>query len=280
LWVGINRGWFLFSHSATQKRGKVYLVGAGPGNPDLLTVRAVRTLGLADVVLHDALVSADVLALASRQARIINVGKRCGRKSITQQEINDLLVQFATVGNVVVRLKSGDPSIFGRAGEELDALREAGVDVEIIPGVSASLAAAAKIRVSLTDRRKADQLLFISAHRGHGKQDSDWHALVNSRTTVVVYMPGEYDRVAEDLCRAGLSGSTPCAIVSNVSNPDEQWYQTTLGSLHSAPVMSSPCVLIVGDTVRTEVSEEFRSQVLQGMPVDGFRESSALVTES
>lgn len=259
---------------------KVYLVGAGPGDPDLLTVRAVRTLGFADVVLHDALVSAKVLALVPPRARVMNVGKRCGRKSITQDEINDLLVRFASAGEVVVRLKSGDPSIFGRAGEELDALREARIDVEIIPGVTASLAAAAKIGVSLTDRRRADQLLFISAHREHGKENSDWQALVNTRTTVVIYMPGDYEGVAEDLCRAGLSESTPCAIVSQVSNPDEQWHQTTLGSLHRVPVMPSPCVLIVGETGRTMVSEKPRLEVLQGFGFpDDFLGPSELRTE-
>ena len=159
----------MFRNVASHQAGKVYLVGAGPGDPDLLTVKAVRTLGFADVVLHDALVSANVLALVCPQARVINVGKRCGRKGLTQDQINDLLLRFATAGEVVVRLKSGDPSIFGSAGEELDALREAGIEVEIIPGVTASLAAAANIGVSLTDRRRADQLLFISAHRGHGK---------------------------------------------------------------------------------------------------------------
>ena len=254
----------MFLNPVTQNGGKVYLVGAGPGDPDLLTVKAVRTLEFADLVLHDALVSAEVLALVSPQAQIINVGKRCGRKSITQEQINDLLVRFATAGNVVVRLKSGDPSIFGRAGEELDVLRDAGIEVEIIPGVTASLAAAAKVGVSLTDRRRADQLLFISAHRGHGKETSQWRTLVDCRTTVVVYMPGEYEGVAEDLLRAGLSESTPCVIVSKVSNPDEQSYHTTIGALHRAPVMPSPCVLIVGETVAT--TTEFRSQVLQGLP--------------
>ena len=210
----------MFTNPGSKRTGKVYLVGAGPGDPDLLTVRAVRTLGFADIVLYDALVSAEVLALIPPRARVMNVGKRCGQKSITQEEINDLLVGFASAGEAVVRLKSGDPSIFGRAGEELDAIREAGIEVEIVPGVTACLAAAAKMGVSLTDRRRADQILFISAHRGQGKQNSDWHALVNRRTTVVVYMPGEYEGVAEGLQKAGLSESTPCAIVSNVSSPD------------------------------------------------------------
>ena len=223
-------------------------------------------LGLADVVLHDALVSAEVLALISPQARIVNVGKRCGRKSITQDEINELLRRFSSSGEVVVRLKSGDPLIFGRAGEELDALRRAGVEVEIVPGVTAALAAAASVQVSLTDRRAADQLLVISAHHGHGKDDSDWHSLVTSRTTVVVYMPGEYASVAEDLCRAGLSTATPCAVISRVSSADEQRYQTTLGLLHRAPILPSPCVLIVGDTLSMGASPESPLLRLQSIP--------------
>ncbi|MGD1078291.1 MAG: uroporphyrinogen-III C-methyltransferase [Candidatus Sulfotelmatobacter sp.] len=171
----------------TQGIGKVFLVGAGPGDPDLLTVRAARTLSLADVVLHDALVSREVLALVSPRARVVNVGKRCGRKSISQNEINDLLLRVASNGGVVVRLKSGDPLIFGRAGEELDVLRRAGIEVEIVPGVTAALAAAATVQVSLTDRRTAEQLLVISAHRRHGTTDSEWYRLVTSRTTVVIY---------------------------------------------------------------------------------------------
>lgn len=258
----------MFENPDSNKTGKVYLVGAGPGDPDLLTVKAVRTLGFADVVLHDALVSKEVLALACPCARVINVGKRCGRKAITQEEINDLLVSFASVRRVVVRLKSGDPSIFGRAGEELDALRDAGIEVEIIPGVTAGLAAAAKIGISLTDRRRADQLLFVSAHRGHGKENSDLPRLVNSRTTVVIYMPGEYRGVAEDLSWAGLSESTPCAVVSKVSTPDERWYRTTLGSLNNAPVMASPCVLIVGETLRTMASQTLRPAILQHFPLE------------
>jgi uroporphyrin-III C-methyltransferase len=262
------------------RQGKVYLIGAGPGDPDLLTVKAGRILGSADVVLHDALVSPEVLALVSPRAHTANVGKRCGRKSITQSEINDLLVRFASAGDTVVRLKSGDPSIFGRAGEEIDVLRQAGIEVEVVPGVTASLAAAAKIQVSLTDRRLADQLLFVSAHRGHGKDDAGWQTLLDSQTTVVVYMPGEHRGVTEKLQRAGLSNSTPCVIVSKVSNPDEQWYRTTLGSLHNAPPLPSPCVLIVGETLRTARSEQVRLDVLQTIPFpENVREPSGMITE-
>jgi len=239
-------------------------------------MKAVRTLGLADLVLHDALVSPEILALISRRAQVINVGKRCGRKSTTQEEINDLLVRFASAGKTVVRLKCGDPSIFARAGEEMDALREARIEVEIVPGVTSSLAAAATMGISLTDRRKADQLLFISAHRGHGKENPDWPSLVNSRTTVVVYMPGEYRAVAEDLAKAGFSEATPCAVVSQVSTPNEQWFQTTVGSLRCAPVMVSPCVLIVGEAVRTTASRSFRSDIGDRLPAqEDFRHRSS-----
>lgn len=260
---------FLLSHSSPQRKANVYLVGAGPGDPDLLTVKAVRTLGLADVVLHDALVSAEVLAKISPRAQIINVGKRCGRKSITQDDINELLLRFSLSGQVVVRLKSGDPLIFGRAGEELDVLRRAGIEVEIVPGVTAALAAAASVQVSLTDRRMADQLLVVSAHRGHGKDNSDWHRALTSRTTVVIYMPGEYAGVAGNLSRAGLSPSTPCAVISKVSSAEEQRYQTTLGLLHRSPILPSPCVLIVGDTLATTASPESQFLCRQSIPPEG-----------
>jgi uroporphyrin-III C-methyltransferase len=257
--VALDRGESIIKRSSIQGRGRVYLVGAGPGDPDLLTVKALRTLGLANVVLHDALVSSEVLALVSSQARIINVGKRCGQKNITQGEINQLLVQFAMAGGVVVRLKSGDPLIFGRAGEELDALRQAGIEVEIIPGVTAAVAAAASMRVSLTDRRKADQLVLVSAHRRPGKEEPEWHTLINDRTTVVVYMPGNCAAVGEDLRRAGLDGSTPCAVVSKVSSPEEQWFATEIDLLDRLPRMDSPCVLIAGETLTPALSQKPQS---------------------
>jgi uroporphyrin-III C-methyltransferase len=253
-------GGSIIKRSSIEGTGKVYLVGAGPGDPDLLTVKALRTLGLASVVLHDALVSSVVLALVSPQARIINVGKRCGQKNITQDEINQLLVHFAMAGEVVVRLKSGDPLIFGRAGEELEALQRAGIEVEIIPGVTAAVAAAASMRVSLTDRRKADQLLLVSTHRGPGKTEPDWHTLVNSRTTVVVYMPGNCAAVGEDLRRTGLDGSTPCAVASRVSTPEEQWFRTRIDLLDRLPRMDSPSVLIAGETLTSASSQKARTQ--------------------
>lgn len=263
------KGESLLSRPSQQRKGKVFLVGAGPGDPDLLTVRAVRTLGLADVVLHDALVSQEVLALVSPRTRIVNVGKRCGRKSISQEAISALMLRFASNGEFVVRLKSGDPLIFGRAGEELDALKGAGVEVEIVPGVTAALAAAATVQVSLTDRRSAERLLVISAHRGQGKTDSDWSGLVTRGTTVVVYMPGEYGSVAADLRGAGLSGSTPCAIVSRASGSEEQSHHTTLALLDQAPILPAPCVLIVGETVARTASQNSRSLCLNAVPLQG-----------
>ena len=234
-----------------------------------MTVRAVRMLGLADVVLHDALVSQDVLALIPPRTRILNVGKRCGRKCISQEEINNLLLRFASNGEIVVRLKSGDPLIFGRAGEELDALRGAGIEVEIVPGITAALAAAASVQISLTDRRTAEQLLVVSAHRGHGKTASDFFDLLTSRTSVVVYMPGEYCSAAEDLLRAGFSGSTPCAIVSKASSSEEQSYYTTLGSLDRAPLLPAPCILIVGETLAKRGLAHPQSLCVDSVPFEG-----------
>jgi uroporphyrin-III C-methyltransferase len=247
--IRLRRGLTLVQFSSTPEKAKVYLVGAGPGDPDLLTAKAIRTLNAADVVLHDALVSAEVLALIPAKAQVLNVGKRCGTKSITQDEIHELLLQFNSAGAVVVRLKSGDPLIFGRAGEELDFLRRAGIEVEIVPGITAGIAAAASVQASLTNRHSAEHLVFVSAHRSHGKADSDWSHLVNARTTVVAYMPGEYAGVAATLRHAGLSESTPCVIVSKASCRDEMSHQTTLGLLPGAPVMPSPCILVIGETV-------------------------------
>jgi len=239
-----------------QLRGKVCLVGAGPGDPELLTMKAVKRLRSADVVLHDALISPEVLALASSAACVINVGKRCGSKSISQQEINTLLMSFAAKGNLVVRLKSGDPLVFGRGGEEIDALRQAGIDVEIVPGITAAVAAAATARISLTDRRYAEQVLLITAHHAPGKARPDWRALVSSRTTIVVYMPGQTRDVAEGLIHAGLNGQTPCIVISQVSLPEEQSYKTTLANLRDTAQLPAPCLLIVGETAAASTLAE------------------------
>ena len=227
------------------------LVGAGPGDPELLTLKAVNRLHCADVVLHDSSVSSEVLTLIPPTARVLNVGKRCGRKCITQQKINSLLVRFAAEGNLVVRLKSGDALLFGRGGEEIDALHQAGVHIEIVPGIIAAVAAGAAARISLTDRRCADRRLLVSAHHAAGKAEPDWRGLSDSRTTIVVYMSGDHKNIAEGLIRSGLNGQTPCIVISKISLPEEQSYKTTLEALCRSPLLPAPSLLMVGETVAT-----------------------------
>jgi len=227
--------------------GKVYLVGAGPGDPELLTLKALRLLRAADIVLHDDLVPPEILALIPPTARALNVGKRCGRKNITQKEINALLVAYASDGLTVVRLKGGDPLIFGRAGEEMQALRDAAVNFEVVPGVSAALGAAASARIPLTDRRRASKLVFLTAHRCAGRIATDWRGLAAPDATLVVHMPGNnYAALAAELCAAGLSGETPCVVVSAAATPEEQIHRTTLEKLPQAPRLPAPALLIIG----------------------------------
>ena len=231
--------------------GKVYLVGAGPGDPELLTVKALRVLQSADVVLHDALVSDGVLALVSPQAEVIHIGKRAGKKLLTQEEINAVLVHYAQTAQTVVRLKGGDPLIFGRAGEEMDALREAGVDFEVVPGISASMAAAAAAGVSLTDRRHASQVMFITAHREPGKKSFEW-PVIPPHTTLAVYMPGsDYGDVGESLITAGFEASTPCVIVASASQPSQQIRWSELRRLVDEETLPAPALMIVGKVARS-----------------------------
>ena len=248
--------------------GKVYLIGAGPGDPDLLTRKAWRLLQAADVVLHDDLVSPDILALAPPYAQVFSVGKRCGRRSTTQGEINSLMVSCAQSGLTVVRLKSGDPEIFGRLGEEIDALREAAIDFEIVPGVTAACAAAASARIPLTDRRLASELVFLTGHRASAEcVEQGWRRL-SSDVTVVVYMPGrDYEGLAERLCEAGLSGDTPCLIVASASRPEERRQLTTLEHLPQAWVKATPSVLIVGAVaaLRRHPAEELEEEACLAM---------------
>jgi uroporphyrin-III C-methyltransferase len=233
--------------------GKVFLVGAGPGDPELLTLKALRVLQAADVVLHDDLIGPEILALIPKSAEVRNVGKRCGRKGIQQEEINALVVAFASFGVNVVRLKGGDPSIFGRAGEEMNALRKANVSFEIVPGVTSALASAASVQVSLTQRDKASAVIFLTSHHAHPRESVEWQAYVSSGATLAIYMPGfNYQQTASQLIAAGLKGETPCAIVSRASSKQEQVHRTTVGNLPSAPRLPAPTLLLVGDVVRTK----------------------------
>ena len=235
--------------------GKVYLVGGGPGDPDLLTVKAVRLLERATVVLHDSLVSREVLQRIAPGAEIIDVGKRCGQKLLTQEEINALLVSYAANHESVIRLKGGDPLIFGRAGEEIEALRQAGVDFEVVPGITAALGAAAAAGISLTDRRAASQVVITTFSRGADSSAMDW-GVVTSATTLVLYMPGaEYAEVAQRLADAGMPGDLPCVIVSNATGSQQQVRWTSVAGLASEERLPAPALLIVGRVAAQKVRE-------------------------
>jgi uroporphyrin-III C-methyltransferase len=240
--------------------GKVYLVGAGPGDPELLTLKAARLLASADVVLHDALVSDGVLAKISRTAEVINVGKRAGQKLLTQDEINALLISYGRTRETVVRLKGGDPSVFGRAGEEIEALRNAGIPFEIVPGVSAAMGAAAAAAISLTDRRVASQILLATYSRGADGASLDW-AAITSATTLVLYMPGaDYAEVSERLQGGGLPADLPCVIVSQATGSQQQVRWSSVAKLAKEERLPAPALLIVGRVARQEVesiSERF-----------------------
>jgi len=242
-----------------KNNGKVHLVGAGPGDPDLLTVKASALLRSADVVLHDDLVSEAIVALANPRAIVVNVGKRSGAKKITQGEINGLMIASVRRGMNVVRLKSGDPAIFGRLSEELDALEVADVPFEVVPGVTAGLAAAASLSTSLTDRRKGSRILIVSGHHAQENErenKNDWSGLVREDVTLVVYMPGhEFGAFARELLTAGLPAETPSVIVSRATAPDEHRHWTRLGQLEHAPQMKSPTILLIGRSLRRERRE-------------------------
>jgi uroporphyrin-III C-methyltransferase len=240
----------------------VYLVGAGPGDPDLLTVKAARLIATADVILHDDLVSQPILDLAAPHAVVVNVGKRCGTKAITQEEINALMIEHARAGRSaarsgrsVVRLKSGDPLLFGRAAEEMAALAEAGVAFEIVPGVSAAFAAGAAIGCSLTDREWASNVIFSTGHHAQSHNHAALPALEDA--TRVVYMPGrDMTLLAEEWMAEGLPADLPCAVVARAAQPDESVIHTTLGELGSLAPAAAPSVLLAGWAVRAVTARE------------------------
>lgn len=238
--------------AAASARGRAILVGAGPGDPELLTLRAVRALQTADVILHDDLVSPGVLDLARREAQRLNVGKRGYKPSCGQDEICDLLVELVGAGKVVARLKGGDPMVFGRATEEIEALERAGLAVEVTPGVTAASAAAASLLASLTERDKARRVQFITAHSKDGglPGDLNWRALADPKSSTVVYMgvrtmPALVTRMMEE----GLSPQTPAVVVERASWPDERVIVATLGDIATKTAQAAPagpCVLMIG----------------------------------
>lgn len=234
--------------------GDVWLVGAGPGDPDLLTLKAIRLIEAADVVFYDALVSQEILALVPAHIQIVPVGKRSGRHSRRQEDINNDLLSAALAGKKVVRLKGGDPSIFGRSAEEMAHLRAYGISVHVVPGITAASAAAASAGISLTLRGKARRLQFITAHAKAGEPlDLDWQALADPRSTLAIYMGREAaPEIAHNLLKAGLAPDTPVLIVENASLPLERRFETRLDLLALAvktAVGNGPTLLLIGTAI-------------------------------
>ena len=247
--------------------GKVYLVGAGPGDPDLLTLKAFNLLRQADAVLHDDLVSPQILSIAPQKALRYDVGKRCGQKSTRQEAIHFLMIELARQGFRVVRLKGGDPMILGRAGEEIRALRNAGVEFEVVPGVTSALAAAAVAEISLTMRDTASSLLIMTGHFADDRPFPDLRALLTSGTTIALYMPGEDARVTVNkLATAGVTRQTPCALVSRASTSAQQITMTTLKELEQAAMQAKPSILIIGDVARLSQHDKRRLKNVFAQP--------------
>ena len=236
--------------------GVVYLVGAGPGAADLLTVRAARLLEQADIVFHDALVHPDTLALA-RNAVLVAVGKRCGKLSTAQRFINKQLIDAAARYRSVVRLKGGDPMLFGRAPEEIEALRAAGVPVEVVPGVSAAFGASADLAQSLTERGVSRSVAFVTPRVGDGETEHDWARPAAAADTVVLYMAGQQAQVIRDgLLHAGLPASRPAVFLESASLPTRRVVPARLGDLveAAASLGDGPVLLVVGEVYRDIVA--------------------------
>ena len=237
--------------------GTVTLVGAGPGDPELLTLKAVKAIGAATLLLVDDLVNDAVLAHAAPGARIVHVGKRGGCRSTPQAFIERLMVTAARQGENVVRLKGGDPFIFGRGGEEVEHLQRAGIAVQVVNGISSGLAAVTALGVPLTHREHAHGVVFITGHARPGDQGTDWKALAatarSARLTVVIYMGVSSARTIQDALLSGLPAATPVAIIQNATLPSQRHVLTTLADLAASierENMGSPSILVVGDVIR------------------------------
>ncbi len=238
--------------------GKIWLVGAGPGDPDLLTLRAARLIMQAKLIVHDGLVDPAILALAGPQARLISVAKRRSRHTMLQDEINALLVREALSGSDVVRLKGGDPFIFGRGGEEAEAARAAGLAVEVVPGVSAALGASAAAQIPLTHRRSASIVSFV-AGQCKGLSDQDWTGLAGPGRTLVIYMGvATAENIAEKLIADGLSPEMPTAVIENATRADMRVLRAPLAGLPdlvSRKRVKSPALIVIGEVAAAETKE-------------------------
>lgn len=239
--------------NAGAQSGTVYLAGAGPGDPGLLTLRVLRLLETADMILPDDLVSEEILSLAHAGAEITPVGKRCGQPRITQAEIHVLMLEAARAGKSVLRLKSGDPLIFGRAGEEIAALREGNIPFEIVPGITTAFAAAARLKTPLTDRTAASKLILATAHHAAGKVEltPKWEGAFPDDATLVIYMPGrKFRALADDLVASGIDAQTPCVAISKATAPDEQVFSSTLARIEDKDVGPAPVILLIGYAIQ------------------------------
>jgi uroporphyrin-III C-methyltransferase len=263
--------------------GEVFLVGAGPGDPELLTVKALRLLQSADVVLHDRLTPRPILDLAGPNARLIDVGKRKSRHTLPQDDINTLLVALALEGLTVVRLKGGDPFLFGRGGEEMLACRAAGVPCHVVPGVSAGLAAGAASGAPLTHRGLAQAVTFVTGHAAAGGEpDLDWTSLARPNQTVVVYMGlTTASAIAANLIAAGRQASTPVAVVESASLETERRIVTTLSGLSDAvDGLDGPAILIIGEVASLPLSLQGEGQGWGSAPPDQLRAAAKHAADS
>jgi uroporphyrin-III C-methyltransferase len=261
--------------------GKVTLVGAGPGDPELLTLKAVKALRSADVVLHDELVSHEILALIPASAQLVNVGKRCGKTSARQEDINRLLVEYALMDLNVVRLKGGDPFIFGRGGEELEALRAAAIEAEVVPGITAALGAAAGVQIPLTHRANSSTLILVTGSSKHSDHIANWPDRLPSNATIVVYMPGhDLGILRKRLLASGVSPGTACALISGATTGSEHIHVTTVANLVIALRLPAPCLLVIGEVVRFAEHRFLKEQFSPAKFLNEYPEVSPNTLES
>ena len=246
--------------------GKVWLVGAGPGDPDLLTLRAARLIMRAKLIVHDGLVDPAILALAQPGSRLISVAKRRSRHTMPQEEINALLVREALAGIEVVRLKGGDPFIFGRGGEEAEACHAAGVDVEVVPGISAAIGAAAAAQMPLTHRRSASIVSFV-AGQCKGLSEQNWAGLAGQGRTLVIYMGlATAEAIADKLIEDGLAPDMPVAVVENATRPQMRVLRGPLAGLPDLVLrekVKSPAIIVIGEVTAEPHTEQLRALALE-----------------